>query len=318
MLAAIRNHLKDICLSHLTGPLDLIAEQNFTNQLSKLSEQQKNFWFKGHKVSKLADLENVPAVTNEEIIATQLLDFPHGILEPGEILLMSSGSTGSPRVQYYQSWDNWINYQIGAARGLLAHEIGPADTLMTTDVGNMQAGYRNIEEAASLICGTKIIKSGQTTWHQKLDLINDHKVTVLVASTTKLRRLAGSIQEKNKVSSLRLIIQVGEAFSTEDAHYVSEAFGVEKIVNFYGCAEMGQISYTCPFEHTHVHDDLMHVVQGESGSLMTKLTGLAIFNIANHDIIQYTYKGKCRCGSYLPTVDVFKSRDHAQILFKKA
>jgi hypothetical protein len=50
MFDITRNHINDICLSPLAGPLDLIAEKNFTNQLSKLSEQQKNFWFKGHKV----------------------------------------------------------------------------------------------------------------------------------------------------------------------------------------------------------------------------------------------------------------------------
>lgn len=309
-VTGLRQHLKNRAELHLTSYDNIIAhrDQNFQRQLASLSDEQKKFWFGDTAVDSLADLQKSPLHESQAIIDTQLAKPPFGILHPGELLFKSSGSTGGPRVNYYFSYAQWLELTVSASRSLLMYGVNNNDTVMTTDVANLQAGYRQLEEAAVFVCGAKLVKSGQTTWHEKLEYIEKYNVTVLIATTSKLKRIANLIQSSDQVSSLRLLVQIGEPLNEEDAQELKHKFGVTDILDGYGCIEMGQITFTCPYGHRHLHEDLTPILTVGNQSYGSKLISLPVFNLKISETIEYSFKGQCTCGSYLPTVDKFVAR----------
>jgi phenylacetate-coenzyme A ligase PaaK-like adenylate-forming protein len=313
MFGDIQEYLQNQALVHLISRDHIIDAQqaNFNRQLTRLTEKQRDFWVNGQIPTQLKDLQDAPLHTSHDIIQTQKNNPPYGILSPGELLFMSSGSTGGERVRYYHSWDTWMEMNIGAARNLLMHGVGTNDHVMTMDVGNMQLGYRHTEDAASFICGAKIIKSGQTTWAEKINLIRDYGVTVLVANTSKLLRMAKILDQPEKVAGLRMILQIGEVLTLETREYLQQKFNVSTVVDGYGCAEMGLITFTCPHGHQHINEDLVNFSERNNHGVLTRLVGAPLFNLTTVERLKYSYKGQCDCGSFLSTVDEFIPRNNA-------
>jgi phenylacetate-coenzyme A ligase PaaK-like adenylate-forming protein len=291
-------------------------QQNFVKLLDQLNADQRKFWFGNVEVQSLLDLESVPAHTGIEVANTQQDSAAYGILSPGQLLFMSSGSTGKKRARWYFSWPMWMSHMIGISRSLRAYGIDNTDTLMTMDVANMQIGYNLFESAASMICKTVVVKSGGTTWTDKLNLITEHKVTVLAGTTTKLLRLC-SILPKNYQHHLKLIVQLGEPLSAKQQDLIKNSFQVTHVLDAYGSVETGQISYNCPAGQIHMHDDLIHVVNRDNTSLFTNLSGMPVVNYIVGENIQYEYHGKCLCGSHLPVVTHFKNRNDAIVKKKE-
>ena len=310
MIEPIRKHLRERALIHLQSREAVLnaQQENLKTQLQRLDQQQINFWFDGACPNSIADLQYMPLHNSAEIIATQTSTPPHGILPPGEMLFMSSGSTGSPRVKYYFSWNNWFEHLISEIRCLLDYNVNESDTLMTADVGNMQIGYRHGEDSTSVACGGKIIKSGNTTWEQKIDMINEHQVTILLANTTKLKRLGNLVRSPEQVKSLRLVLQAGEHLSSEDQQLIAKQFNVDRVVNLYGSVEMGLIFYVCSHNQQHVNEDLICATNKDNKTYFTKLISMPLFNLQSSEIVKYSYKGQCKCGSFLSTVDEFVPR----------
>ena len=310
MIESIRHHLRERALVHRHSREAVLKaqQQNFKTQLQRLDQAQKNFWFHTGTPTDVNDLQDMPLHTSAEIIATQTSNPPHGILPPGEMLFMSSGSTGSPRVRYYFSWDNWFEHLISETRCLIDYGVNESDTLMTADVGNMQIGYRHGEDSTSVACGGKIVKSGNTTWEQKIDMIDEYHVTMLLANTTKLKRLGQLVKSPEKVKSLRLVLQAGEHLSNEDQLLISKQFNVDRVVNLYGSVEMGLIFYVCPHGQQHVNEDLICATTKDNKTYFSKLISMPLFNLQSSEVVRYSYKGQCTCGSFLSTVDEFVPR----------
>jgi phenylacetate-coenzyme A ligase PaaK-like adenylate-forming protein len=313
MINHIRQHLCDKALSHLSSRDTVLAnrDNNFSNQLSKLTPEQMQFWFNDVAIDHVDALLYAPTHTTAELVETQKQLPPHGILPSGQMLYMSSGSTGNTRVQYYYSWDAWLEFLVGCSRSMLMHGVDSSDTIMTTDVANMQIGYRHVEDSASIVCGAKVVRSGATSWEEKIDLIEKHSVTVLCANVTKLKRLGQLIKHPDQVRSLRLIMQIGEHLTDEDQDLIKKQFNVDTVLNIYGSVEMGQISFNCTAGHRHIHDDLVHINTQGDKTFVSKLISIPLFNMTSSELIKYSYKGQCACGSFLSTVDEFYPRTNA-------
>lgn len=281
--------------------------QNFDTLLLRLTPKQKQFWFGNVNVRTLDDLQYVLPHRSVDVVATQKQNPPFGINDPGQLLFMSSGSTGLERPRWFFSWKDWLLHNIGAGRSLLSYNVNHNDSVMTMDVGNSQNGYKQFEDASSMMCGAKIIKSGATTWSEKLSLVLDHNVTILVGTTTKLIRLASIITDDYK-SGLRLVVQIGEPITHEQIQLIKEKFKVPYVLNGYGSVEMGQVSYSCPYGNTHFHDDLVDLVNADGTSLFTNLSGLPVVNYILGENVQIDYNGPCACGSYLSQVTIFNTR----------
>lgn len=313
MIETIRIHLRKLALLHLQSRDVIITarDENLKQQLQKLTPEQYLFWFQDQDINGIESLNSAPVHHTLDIAKTQLSNPPYGILHSGEMLYRSSGSSGNLRVNHYFSWDNWLEYLIACSRGLMMFGVNSTDTIMTTDIGNLQIGYRNIEDAASLVWGAKVIKSGGTTWEEKLELIQENSVTVLFANVTKLKRMGALIKDPNQIKSLRFIVQLGEHLTDEDREIIKNQFNVE-VHNSYGSIEMGQISFTCSAGQAHVHEDLVHIRTENNQSFFSKLVSLPIFNTSlSNESLTYSYKKQCECGSFLATIDEFRPRTGA-------
>ena len=313
MFEGVQEYLKEQALIHMISRDHVLTAQqiNFTRQLKRLNKEQHQFWFNDVSPIKLTDLAQAPVHTNQDLINTQKSNPPYGILSPGELLFMSSGSTGKERVRYYHSWNTWMEMNIGAARNFLIHGVDNNDTIMSMDVGNLQLGYRHNEDAASFICGARIVKSGRTTWTEKVNMFQEYGVTVLVASTSKLMRLAKLVKHTEQVNDIRLILQVGEVLSDQHREYIQQKFSASKIIDGYGCVEMGLITFTCTHGHQHVNEDLVNFADQNNHGVLTRLVGSPLFNLHSVERLKYSYKGQCACGSFLSTVDEFIPRTNA-------
>jgi phenylacetate-coenzyme A ligase PaaK-like adenylate-forming protein len=313
MFQQLRQQLQSRACKHLESREAVLAEQkkNFANQLLKLSDEKYNQWFEDVHVVELEDLAKARSHSNDQLLATQRLDPPYGMLNPGQLVFASSGSTGQERPYWYHDWDNWCEFTIPASRSLMSYGVGFNDRIMTTDVGSHQAGYRLFEDSATITCGAQLFKSGGTSWQQKIDLIERNQITVLVANTTKLKRMAASIKSPKQVQSLKLVVQIGQQLSDEDRKYIQEKFSVTQLLNGYGTVEMSQTAFTCSAGKMHVHDDLFYSIDRGAHSLGTHLVSAPAFNIESEERIVFSYKGQCECGSYLSTVDQLITRNNA-------
>jgi phenylacetate-coenzyme A ligase PaaK-like adenylate-forming protein len=311
MFQLLKQQQQSRACKHLESREAVLEEQknNFSRQLKKLSDQKYNQWFGNVRVSELADLAQTQSHSNKQLLETQKNDPPYGMLNPGQLVFSSSGSTGQERPYWYHNWDDWCEFNISASRSLMSYNVGANDRIVTTDVGSHQIGYRHFEDAATITCGAQLFKSGSTSWHEKLNLIERNQITVLVANTTKLKRMAALIKSAKQVQSLRLIVQIGQQLSDDDRKHIQEKFLVHDVLNGYGNVEMSQIAFSCPAGKMHVHDDLFYAIDLGTHSLFTRLVGSPAFNIESEERIMFSYKGRCECGSYLSTVDQLITRN---------
>lgn len=312
MFEQLTQQLQSRALKHLESRQAVLDEQknNFLRQLDKLTDKKYQQWFGDQNVSALSDLVHAKSHSNHNILETQQIDPPYGMLNPGQLVFASSGSTGQKRPYWYHDWYNWCEFNISCARSLMSYGVGMQDRIMTTDVGSHQIGYRHFEDGATMICGAKLFKSGGTSWYEKLDLIERNQITVLVANTSKLKRMAALINDSKKVQSLKLIVQIGQNLSCQDRDYIQQRFLVPNVMNGFGSVEMAQIAFTCGHGQMHVHDDLFFAVDQGTHSVGTRLVGVPAFNIQLEERILFSYKGQCKCGSYLSTVDQLITRNN--------
>ena len=311
MLTEIIKTLKARAFDHLQSREFLVdqKQRNFERTLSVMSDYQKDFWFDGKVVKTLDDLNNISLKTSKDILQTQIDKPPFGALPSGEIMFTSSGSSGGRKPVFHYSWNDYLNMWWANSRWIGSWNVGPQDTVMTLDVGTTQAGYRRFEDISSFVFGARMMKSGGTTWVQKLERMRDHNITILIGNTEKLKRLAAHNPKKYlRPGQLRMIGQMGMALTDEE--YLCDAFGIDQITDLYGSAEMGSVHFECPHGQLHFHDDLVHSVDHSEGTLLSNLYSIPIFNYlqAPGEYVKYSYKGVCACGSYLPTVDNFVPR----------
>ena len=304
MFDIVRKHLLAKAMIHTVSEQAILdnKQHNFEYMLATMSLKQKNFWFDGHDVLTLSDLVNSKVTTAQDLITEQQSNPPYGPFSNGEILIISSGTTGYNK-QYPYKLENWLIYATSAARGLLLHGVDSTDRILTTDVGSLQAGYRAVEDAATHICGAQLILDRSVNLTSKLEHIDRFKVTVFVGNSKKLHRMAKLNPKSFFSHKLKVLIQTGTPLT--DPEILCDAFGVDHVVDYFGSAEMGNISFTCQHGHQHVNDDFFHIICKNDKSYYSNISSLPIWNYDVGDVINYSYKGQCKCGSYLPTLDKF-------------
>jgi phenylacetate-coenzyme A ligase PaaK-like adenylate-forming protein len=300
----VRQYLLNKALLHTVSEQAILdhKQQNFESMLTSMTPKQKQFWFGNHTVTILNDLNSCKITTALDLILAQQLDPPYGPFNNGQILITSSGTTGSNKLYPY-AYDNWLMYTVSAARGLLLHQCDSTDRILTTDIGGLQAGYRAIEDAATKICGAQLILDRSVSLESKLKHMDKFKVTVLVGNAKKLHRMAKLNPRLFFDHKLKMVINTGTPLANPEI--LCDAFGVDHIVDYYGSAEMGNISFTCQHGHQHINDDFFHTVNKNHKSYYSNISSLPVWNYELGDKLTYSYKGQCLCGSYLPTLDEF-------------
>ena len=310
MLKQFRSLLRSKALLHTISQQAILDNRlrNFKSALSRMSTDQAQWAFSDYAVTTLEDLRTLSETTPEDVALMQKQLPPYGHFYNGEILVQNSGSTSNKKLFPFDL-ESWLNYVTPAARGLLAMGVDSTDRILTTDPGSTQAGYRTPEDAATWICGAQLILDRSVSISNKISTINNFGVTVLIANYKKLERL---VALKPKFDQpLKAVINTG--MPLEEPRRIADALGVDYIMDYYGSSEMGNISYTCQHKNQHVHDDYAHAVQQDGKTLFSNLSSLPLWNYNLGDSVEYSYKGLCKCGSYLPTVDFFKAKDYSSI-----
>jgi len=310
-IAQLRDTIRGHALSHTVSQQTVLAnkQRNLSNTLAEISSEQHAWWFGNHTVNTIHELEScdaVPASRVQELQDTA----PHGIFGTGELMMTSSGSTGRRKVVSCDL-EHWFRYFTGCSRQLFAAGIDHTDRVLTTDPGMMQSGYRALEDAAKYGTGAQIVIDRTTSMTRKLEMIAEHDVTVLIANPVKLMRMAKLQPHRYLKRPLKAIISTG--MPLEDPEIIKSAFKTDKLYDVFGSVEISQIYFTCQHGHRHVNDDLLHVVNKQGKSLYSNVWSLPVFNLDSGDYLEYSYKGQCDCGSYLPTVDVFVSKSYLGI-----
>ena len=280
---------------------DQLAEfknTNFQNHVARLSPQDKQWWFNDITVRTLDDLDRLPVRTSEDLVNEQIKNPPFGLFSKGQYVFTSSASTSNIRKTFPYSLENYHRVLIGPARVLENHGVNHSDTIMTTDNNGMFSGHNFIEDSATMFLGASRIRCSFPKLVDKLEFINQYNVSVFSGSPTKLYRMAKLNPKKILGRSLKMIISTGGIL--ENQEFIAEAFGVNKITNMYGAAEIGNIAWTCRHGHFHVNVDLCHI---SNNKYISNLTSLPVFNYQLGEEIKFSYKGTCACGSNLPTVD---------------
>lgn len=283
---------------------------NFCNLRNSLTEQQHEWAFgtkdpvwldKFHKV--------VPTHSPEELLQLQKKHPPFGLFQKGPILVENSGSTTEKRRLPF-NLSQWIQYVSPAARGLAHYGIDHTDVILTTDVGSTQAGYRTIEEAATWYCSSTVINERSASLPRKLTTMEEYGVTVFVGNGPKIERIMKMLSHTNLANQLKLIIITG--IPTTRTKQIEDTFGCP-VTDYYGSSEMGHTYYKCKHNQRHVHVDFVSVIQKQNKSLFSNIATLPIFNYDLGDELHYEWNGRCDCGSFLPVVTHFKTKDFSHI-----
>lgn len=301
----MRNSLRELGLDNFTSRAEIEErkEQNLRRTLSRMTDNQKDFWFGGVDVECVRDLQNVKHKLPSDIIEAQMSKPPFGIFTPGPIISTSSGTTTGVKKLYPRSLDDYYRYTFGKVRTLQHYGVNETDVFSSTDTGGMFLAHNGCEDAAVICFGVQRARTYEHNLKKRLEFWGEMGVTVISGTPTKLLRLARLKPRNYMKRQIKLILSVGEKL--HDAEEIAEAFGVPRVTDSYGSVEMGNIFWTCPYGHKHVNDDLLDITTQDGVTTFSNVTSLPIFRYVLGETLEFSYKGRCECGSVLPTVDKF-------------
>jgi long-chain acyl-CoA synthetase len=159
---------------------------------------------------------------------------------PGDlaVILHTSGTTGLPKGAELTHANLGINQSVVAT------------TLLNLDVGDVVLGCLPLFHAFGMTCGLNAtISSGATLTlmprfhpHRALDIIESHRVTVLLAVPTMYIALLGSGETNTATTtSLRTSISGGAALPVQVLHAFEERFGCT-VLEGYGLSETSPVA----------------------------------------------------------------------------
>jgi phenylacetate-coenzyme A ligase PaaK-like adenylate-forming protein len=283
-------------------PYEKILEYQTRNFIEHIErhDTQCNWWFNDVKVAKLADLHELAIRSGSHIIDQQLQNPPYGIWSKGPIVFQSSASSNEYRKVFPRSLFDYNQFLIGVARSLENHSVNTTDAIISTDTGGMFSGHVGIEDAAVQVFGATRVRCSSPMLTEKIKTMEQFEVTVISGSPTKLERMAKLNPAKLLSKPIKMVISTGAPAINNN--FVAEAFGVDRVTDMYGLAEMGNVAWTCKHGHFHVNIDLCYIEQGQ---YFSNISNLPIFRYESGEKLEFSYKGTCACGSNLPTIDKF-------------
>ena len=215
-------------------------------------------------VQTLADYQQLPFTTKEELSADQVAHSPYGTnltfpLEQYTCLHRTSGTTGSPLrwLDTAESWDWWGKCwrEIYRAAGVTS-----ADRLMIAFSFGPFIGFWSAYHGAQQL-GALTIPNGGMTSNQRIRAILSNDVTVLIATPTYALRLAEVAEEDgidlSKEASIRVTIHAGEPGASLPAtkQRIETRWGA-RAYDHAGATEVGAWGVMCePQAGVHLNED---------------------------------------------------------------
>lgn len=150
--------------------------------------------------------------------------------------------------------------------------------------------------------------------------IIDKKIVWLQGYVGGLERLANYIIDNNiKITTLKLVWSTSAPLFIHIRKKLELAFNC-KIMNQYGCCEVGNIAIQCPYsENLHINYDYVHVdiINSNNQSVIDEEGDILITNLESHafPLIKYRLGDRgtilsqtCSCGNSLPLIKTIKGR----------
>src|SRR5581483_3178907 len=267
------------------------------------------------ELQSLADLGRIPFTRKSELVADQDANPPYGTLLTYPLsaytrLHQTSGTTGRPLriVDTPESWDWWLRCWGFVYRGA---GVGPDDRVFCAFSFGPFIGFWSAFEAAPRLGALAIPGGGQTS-EQRLQMILDNQVTVLVCTPTYALRLAEVAREQGvdvSGSTVRLTLHAGEpgASIPSTKRRIEEAWGA-RCYDHAGATEVGAFGFECVVQpggiHVNESEFIAEVIDPDTGQpaddgelVLTNLGRLAlpVLRYRTGDRVRLQ-AGECPCG----------------------
>ncbi|GIH72404.1 class I adenylate-forming enzyme family protein [Sphaerimonospora thailandensis] len=177
----------------------------------------------------------------EDLVRSTNELFPPRPCRPGELVLVNStsGTTGLPKCVAHDElrWHKFHEYSVDSAR------LTPDDVCMSVVPAPYGFGLWSAHYTPSFL-GTPCLVLPRFDVEQTLTMLEQHRVTVLMAVSTQFIMLLGHPRfASTDLSRLRAMFTGGEAIPPYKAKLFEEQTGCT-VVQFYGSNESGALSYT--------------------------------------------------------------------------
>ena len=313
-----RGELELLQLERLRRTIQRIAENNprYHRYIGRIHPQD---------IKSFEDLEHLPFLTKDHLRE----GYPYGFTcAPRERFLrfhMSSGTTGTPIINFYTRSDinQWAEIM---ARCYTAAGVTHRDVIqITPSFGLFNGGFGFHYGAEKL--GAMIIPIGAGRSMLQLKLMKELEATVLCAIASYPLRLIEVAKEEGfdfAATRLRVGIFGAEVWSDEMRRRIEEEMGIESF-DIIGMTETGGVGMgiDCQaHQGIHIWEDhyIVEIIDpatgrvlpdGEEGEMVvTTLTrqGLPLIRYRTRDITRILSREKCPCGRTCLRVDRLKGR----------
>ena len=266
-------------------------------------------------VQTLADYQQLPFTTKEELSADQVSHPPYGTnltfpLEQYTCLHRTSGTTGSPLrwLDTAESWDwwgkCWREVYLGAG-------VTSADRLMIAFSFGPFIGFWSAYHGAQQL-GALIIPNGGMTSEQRIRTILSNDITVLIATPTYGLRLVEVAEQDginlSEASSVRVTIHAGEPGASLPAtkQRIETGWGA-RAYDHTGATEVGAWGFMCePQAGIHLNEGefICEILDPETDNpadegelVITNLgrVGMPVIRYRTGDYVKRK-SGQCECG----------------------
>jgi len=267
------------------------------------------------EIRSLRDLGRIPFTRKQELVADQDAHPPYGTLLTYPLgaytrLHQTSGTTGRPLriVDTPESWDWWLRCWGFVYTGA---GVGPDDRVFCAFSFGPFIGFWSAFEAAPRLGALAIPGGGQTS-EQRLQMILDNRVTVLVCTPTYALRLAEVAREQGvdvAGCSVRVTLHAGEpgASIPSTKQRIEAAWGA-RCYDHAGATEVGAYAFECVAQSGGIHvneaEFIAEVIDPRSGQpaddgelVLTNLgrVGLPVLRYRTGDRVRLQ-PGECPCG----------------------
>ena len=213
-------------------------------------------------IKNLNDLRKIPLTSKTEWLAAQgpsQIEFGKTVaVEELEVVRyhQTSGTTGTPvRLGFsHRDWNWWLECW---GYGLAACNLTAEDRVLVCFPFNLFVGWWGGQDAARLL-RSRVYSGGGMSTLQRLQLIRDHEITVLMGSPSYLLQLAFVAQKE--LGRLPRDLQVGKLVCGAEPggsipatrRRLEEAWGAE-VFDHLGASEVGPWGYECSVHPGGVH-----------------------------------------------------------------
>ncbi|MFZ1527899.1 MAG: AMP-binding protein [Ferruginibacter sp.] len=275
-------------------------------------------------IPKLGSIEEsgvVPTITKailKEFSQDLLVLGPRDILRYGE----TTGTSDKP-LGIYIDRSSYIINSVSLAY-LISGIFNSSDIVSISVPYELSFAGLDIDSAFQLLNAT-IVANGSLSkvspWSKTLEIIHQLGVTSIVASATRIMRLAMMAEERglNPANdfALKKLFFTGESVSSSKAKAIMKIWNAENCCNAYGMTETNTLAIQCPAGNFHCLEDryfyevvnpdtLQPVKNGEMGELIVSSVNnpaMPLIRYRTGDIV--SMGGQCDCGLITNTMKHF-------------